>query len=130
MAMVVARTIFQQDEVALTNVSIGRVLLLSEAPVTVQMIATPNADRFEFEICSRSLEGSESVWVQHTTGTLERRLPSPAASIDIQETLASFPEPVDISELSARFEARGLEYFPRFRAIAEIHQPAAAAGST
>ena len=54
MAMVVARTIFQQDEVALTNVSIGRALLLSKAPVTVQMIATPHADRFEFEICSRS----------------------------------------------------------------------------
>ena len=55
-------------------------------------------------------------------------MPSPAASIDIQETLASFPEPVDIAELSARFEARGLEYFPSFRAIAEIHKPAAAAG--
>ena len=34
MAMVVARFIFGQDEVALTNVSIGRALLLSEAPVT------------------------------------------------------------------------------------------------
>lgn len=128
MAMVVARTIFLQDEVALTNVSIGRALVLTEVPIRVQMIATPNADRFDFEICSRSLEGSKSVWVQHTRGTLERRLPSPAASIDIQETLASFPEPVDISELSARFEERGLEYFPRFRAVTAIHKPTAAAG--
>jgi acyl transferase domain-containing protein/NAD(P)-dependent dehydrogenase (short-subunit alcohol dehydrogenase family) len=125
MAMVVARTIFQQDEVALTNVSIGRALLLSETPVTVQMIATPNADRFDFEISSRAQEGSETIWIQHTTGTLERRLPSPAASIDIEETLAHFTEPVDTEELSARFEARGLEYFPRFRAIEEIHKPTA-----
>ena len=128
MAMVVARTIFRQDEVALINVSIGRALVLSAEPVTVQMIATPNADRFDFEICSRSTEDSESVWVQHTRGTLERRLPSPAASIDIQSTLAGFPEPVDIAELSARFETRGLEYFPRFRAIEEIHIPATAPG--
>jgi acyl transferase domain-containing protein/surfactin synthase thioesterase subunit/acyl carrier protein len=128
MAMVVARMIFQQDEVALINVSIGRALVLSEEPVTVQMIATPNADRFEFEICSRSTEDSESVWVQHTRGILERRLPSPAASIDIQSTLARFPEAVDIAELSARFETRGLEYFPRFRAIEEIHIPASAPG--
>ncbi|MEP1205831.1 MAG: SDR family NAD(P)-dependent oxidoreductase [Rhizobiaceae bacterium] len=128
MAMVVARTIFQQSEVALTNVSIGRALLLSEAPVTVQMIATPNADRFEFEICSRVLEGSDWVWIQHTTGSLERRLPSPAASIDIEETLAQFTEPVDIDELSARFEARGLEYFPRFRAIEAIHKLGDASG--
>ena len=32
MAMVVARTVFQQDEVALTNVSIGRALVLTETP--------------------------------------------------------------------------------------------------
>jgi len=131
MAMVVARTIFQQDEVALTNVTIGRALVLTEVPATIQMVATPVADRFEFEISSRSLnpvqvepgqlQGDE--WVSHTTGTLERRLPSPAASIDIQTTLASFNEPVDIAELTARFEARGLEYFPRFRAIEEIHRP-------
>ena len=126
MAMVVARTIFQQDEVALTNVSIGRALLLSEAPVTVQIIATPNADRFDFEISSRSSEGADPIWVQHTTGTLERRLPSPAASIDIEATLADFTEEVDIAELSARFEARGLEYFPRFRAIESIHKEGAA----
>ena len=125
MAMVVARTIFQQDEVALTNVTIGRALQLSETPVTVQMVATPNADRFEFEISSRSSEGGDAEWVQHTTGTLERRLPSPAASINIEETLAQFKETVDIDELSARFEARGLEYFPRFRAIEAIHKPLA-----
>ncbi len=128
MAMVVARIIFRQDEVALINVSIGQALLLSEEPVTVQMIATPNADRFDFEICSRSTENSENEWVQHTRGTLERRLPSPAASIDIQSTLGGFPEEVDIAELSARFETRGLEYFPRFRAIEEIHIPASASG--
>ena len=33
MAMVVARIIFRQDEVALTNVSIGRALVLSETPL-------------------------------------------------------------------------------------------------
>lgn len=129
MAMVVARTTFKQDEVALINVSIGRPLVLSESPVTVQMVATPNADRFEFEISSRSIEGSQSEWVSHTKGTLERRLPSPAASIDIQSTLADFNEEVDINELSKRFEARGLEYFPRFRAIAEIHRPIDKSGS-
>ncbi|MGI9366832.1 MAG: SDR family NAD(P)-dependent oxidoreductase, partial [Rhizobiaceae bacterium] len=123
MAMVVARTLFNQDEVALTNVTIGRALLLSEKPVTVQMVATPHADRYEFEISSRSLEGSDWVWVQHTTGTLERRLPSPAASIDIKAMLEHFSEPVDITELSERFEARGLEYFPRFRAIESIQKP-------
>ena len=120
MAMVVARTIFEQDEVALTNVTIGRALVLTEAHATVQMVATPVADRFEFEISSRS--SSDNEWVNHTKGTLERRLPSPTASIDIQATLAKFSEPVDIAELNARFEARGLEYFPRFRAIAEIHR--------
>lgn len=123
MAMVVARTVFGQDEVALTNVSIGRALLLSDEPVTVQMIATPNVDRFDFEISSRVLEGSEWVWVQHTTGTLERRLPSPAAAIDVASTLQHYTEAVDVDELSTRFEARGLEYFPRFRAIEAIHKP-------
>ena len=126
MAMVVARIIFRQDEVALTNVSIGRALVLSEAPVTVQIVATPNADRFDFEISSRSIEGSDSSWVQHTTGTLERRLPSPAASIDIEQTLGGFTEEVDIAELSERFKARGLEYFPRFRAIESIHKAGSA----
>ncbi|MDB4222561.1 SDR family NAD(P)-dependent oxidoreductase [Granulosicoccus sp.] len=121
MAMVVARTVLEQDEVALTNVSIGRALMLSEVPATVQMVATPNADRFDFEISSRSTDASNAEWVSHTKGTLERRLPSPAASIDIQATLSGFGEAVDISELTARFEARGLEYFPRFRAIAEIY---------
>ena len=128
MAMVVARTIFHQDEVALTNVTIGRALVLSEAPVTVQIVATPNADRFDFEISSRSEEGSDSIWVQHTTGTLERRLPSPAASIDIEATLAGFTEEVDVAGLSARFKARGLEYFPRFRAIESIHKAGSASG--
>ena len=127
MAMVIARAIFRQDEVALTNVTIGRALVLSEAPVTVQMIATPNGDRFDFEICSQTREGDQTVWVRHTTGTLERRLPSPAASIDIAATREAFTQPVDIAELSARFEARGLEYFPRFRAIEEIHRPGAPA---
>lgn len=122
MAMVVARTIFQQDQVALTNVTIGQALLLSEEVVTVQIIATPNADRFDFEICSRSAEDMEPAWVRHTAGTLERRLPSPAAAIDIKATLERFTESVDITGLSARFEARGLEYFPRFRAIEEIHK--------
>lgn len=123
MAMVVAREIFQQREVALTNVSIGRALLLSDEPVTIQMVATPNADRFDFEISSRVQDGEDWVWVQHTAGTLERRLPSPAASIDVEATLAQFTKPVDIGELSKRFEARGLEYFPRFRAIEAIHKP-------
>ena len=125
MAMVVARTIFKQDEVALTNVSIGRALVLTEELITVQMIATPNADRYDFEISSRGLDDSE--WQSHTKGTLERRLPSPAASIDIAGTLASFEDSVDIAELTERFEARGLEYFPRFRAIEEIHRPRQAA---
>ncbi|MEM7269867.1 MAG: type I polyketide synthase, partial [Pseudomonadota bacterium] len=124
MAMVVAREIFGQREVALTNVTIGHALLLSQEPVTVQMVATPNGDRFDFEISSRTIEDGETVWVQHTAGALERRLPSPAASIDIEETLTQFSEPVDIAELSERFEARGLEYFPRFRAIEEIYKSA------
>lgn len=123
MAMVVARIVFDQDEVALTNVTIGRALQLTEDPVNVQLIAVPNGDRFDFEICSKAAAGDDTVWVQHTTGTLERRLPSPAASIDIEETLAQFPQPVDITELTARFEARGLEYFPRFRAIDAIYKP-------
>lgn len=119
MAMVIARTIFKQDEVALTNVSIGRALVLTDSPATVQMVATPNADRFEFEISSRSAKDNE--WISHTKGSLERRLPSPAASIDIETTLATFDEQLDIDGLTERFEARGLEYFPRFRAIEEIH---------
>ena len=126
MAMVAARTIFQQDEVTLTNVSIGRALLLSETPATVQIIATPNADRFDFEICSQTSECSVDDWVQHTTGTLERRLPSPSAAIDIKATLADYKEEFDIAELSARFEARGLEYFPRFRAIESIYKESSA----
>ncbi len=130
MAMVVARAVLQQDEVALTNVTIDRALLLSETPVTVQMVATPNADRFDFEISSRSAEDTEADWVKHTTGTLERRLPSPAASIDIQDMLSRFPEQVDIAELSERFEARGLEYFPRFRAIDAIYKPGATPDDT
>ncbi|MDG1969963.1 MAG: SDR family NAD(P)-dependent oxidoreductase [Paracoccaceae bacterium] len=128
MAMVVARTVFQQDEVALTNVSIGRALVLTETPVTVQMVATPNSDHFDFEISSRIAEGDEQAWVLHTSGALERRLPSPAASIDIKETLTQFPVAVDIAELSERFEARGLEYFPRFRAIEEIYKTNVAPG--
>ncbi|MEM7259701.1 MAG: polyketide synthase dehydratase domain-containing protein, partial [Pseudomonadota bacterium] len=127
MAMVVARSIFAQNEVALTNVSIGRALVLTETPATVQMIATPNADRFDFDISSRAAESGD--WISHTKGTLERRLPSPAASIDIAATIESYSESVDIAGLSARFEARGLEYFPRFRAIEEIHKPAGSTGS-
>ena len=50
---------FGQDEVALTNVSIGRALLLSEAPVTVQMIATANGDRFDFEIVAAPMKTKE-----------------------------------------------------------------------
>ena len=123
MAMVVASSIFNQEEVALTNVTIGRALLLSDVTTKVQMIATPNGDRFEFEIYSQSKEGSDVEWIQHTTGTLERRLPSPAASVNIDTELTHFIQPVEISELSARFEARGLEYFPRFRAIEAIFKP-------
>ena len=125
MAMVIGREIFEQREVALTNVTIGRALTLSETPVTVQMIATPSGDRFNFEISSRTVEDGQTVWVKHTSGALERRLPSPAATIDVDEMLAAFPVSVDIAELSQRFEARGLEYFPRFRAIEEIYKPAA-----
>lgn len=123
-AMVVARTILGQDEVALTNVSIGRALILTEQPATLQIVATPNADRFDFEISSRSViagQGQGGEWVSHTKGSLERRLPSPAASIDIQTTLEEFHDSLDIAGLTARFEARGLEYFPRFRAIEEIY---------
>ena len=127
MAMVVAREVFGQREVALTNVTIGRALMLSETPVTVQMVATPHGDRFDFEISSRSPD--DDAWVQHTTGTLERRLPSPAASIEVDAELARFTEAVDIDELSARFEARGLEYFPRFRAIEAIFKPGTAANA-
>ena len=123
MAMVVARLIFNQDEVALTNVTIGRALFLSDVTTKVQMIATPNGDRYDFEIYSLSTEASDVEWVQHTTGTLERRLPSPAASIKIDKELAHYIQPVDTNELSARFEARGLEYFPRFRAIEAIFKP-------
>ncbi len=122
MAMVVARFIFGQDEVALTNVSIGRALLLSEAPVIVQMIATAKGDRFDFEICSRSNENQSDEWVQHSTGILERRLPSPAAAIIIDNELTNYTQPIDIDELSSRFEARGLEYFPRFKAIEAIYK--------
>jgi acyl transferase domain-containing protein/surfactin synthase thioesterase subunit/acyl carrier protein len=138
MAMVVARNIFAQDEVALTNVSIGRALVLTDEPATVQMIAVPNADRFEFEISSRSANNGStqsgnnnqaSEWVSHTTGTLERRLPSPAAAIDIESTLQHFDQSIDIAELSARFEARGLEYFPRFQAIEAIYSHTGETGS-
>ena len=122
MAMVVAREVFGQREVALTNVAIGRALMLSNNPTTVQMVARPNGDRYDFEIFSWTAEDQN--WVQHTTGTLERRLPSPAASITVDEELIFFNQPVDISGLSARFEARGLEYFPRFCAIEAIFKPA------
>ena len=119
--MVAARTIFQQDEVTLTNVSIGRALLLSETPTTVQIIATPTPTIS----ISRYVAGTECSaddWVQHTTGTLERRLPSSPASIDIKATLTDFTEEFDIAELSERFGARGLEYFPRFQAIESIYK--------
>jgi acyl transferase domain-containing protein len=59
-------------------------------------------------------------WTQHTAGTLERRMPSPAAFINIDEELTHFTLPVDIDELSAWFEARGLEYLPRFEGIEAI----------
>ncbi len=120
MAMVVANLMFGQNEVALTNVSIGRALKLSDEPVKVQIIATPNGDRFEFEVYSRLVKDAEGEWIQHTTGTLERRLPSPAAITNIDDELKNFVDQINVDELSARFEARGLEYFPRFRAIEAI----------
>ena len=86
------------------------------------MIATPNGDRFDFEICSRSNTDFDGEWVEHSTGILERRLPSPAAKISIDKELTHYTQPVDIEELSDRFEARGLEYFPRFNAIEAIYK--------
>ena len=120
MATAVASLIFEQDEVALKNVTIGRALVLSDEPVKVQTIVTSNGDRFDFEIFSRSAKDTKGEWTQHTAGTLERRVPSPTAFINIDEELTHFTLPVDIDELSAWFEARGLEYLPRFEGIEAI----------
>ena len=120
MATAVASLIFEQDEVALKNVTIGRALVLSDEPIKVQTIATPNGDHFDFEIFSRSAKDTKGEWTQHTAGTLERRAPSPTAFINIDEELTHFTLPVDIDELSAWFEARGLEYLPRFEGIEAI----------
>jgi len=121
MAMVAARNVFKQDNVAITNVSIERALVLTEVPTTVQMVATPNADRFDFAISSRSSDDEDSDWVSHTTGTLEIRSPGDVSSIDIQQTLAGYTESVNVNELNKRAENIGLEYLSRFQAIAEIH---------
>ena len=120
MATAVASLIFEQDEVALKNVTIGRALVLSDEPVKVQIIVTSNGDRFDFEIFSRSAKDTKGEWTQHTAGTLERRVPSPTAFINIDEELTHFTLPVDVDELSAWFEARGLEYLPRFEGIEAI----------
>lgn len=120
MATAVASLIFEQDEVTLKNVTIGHALVLSDEPIKVQTIATPNGHHFDFEIFSRSAKDTKGEWTRHTAGTLERRLPSPAAFINIDEELTRFTLPVDIDELSAWFEARGLEYLPRFEGIEAI----------
>ena len=120
MATAVASLIFEQDEVTLKNVTIGHALVLSDEPIKVQTIATPNGHHFDFEIFSRSAKDTKGEWTRHTAGTLERRLPSPAAFINIDEELTHFTLPVDIDELSAWFEARGLEYLPRFEGIEAI----------
>ena len=120
MATIVANLMFDQKEVTLKNVTIGRALVLSDERVKVQTIVTPNGEQFDFEIASRSAQGPEGDWVQHAMGTLERRLPSQAVSINIDKELTHFTESVDIEELSAWFEARGLKYLSRFEAIEAI----------
>ena len=120
MATVAANLVFDHDEVALKHVTIGRALVLSDEPVKVQVIATPNEDHFDFEIFSRSAGDTDGEWIQHAEGTLEHKSPSSPRSINIDEELTHFTHPVDTEELSAWFKARGLEYRPRFEAIETI----------
>ena len=120
MATIAANLVFDQDEVALKNVTIGRALVLSDEPVKVQLIATPNGDHFDFEIFSRSAKDTDRSWIQHAAGTLEHKSPSSLPSMNIDDELTHFTQPVDIKELSSWFKARGIEYLPRFEAIETI----------
>ena len=111
MATVAANLVFDHDEVALKHVTIGRALVLSDEPVKVQVIATPNEDHFDFGY-SRSANDTDGEWIQHAEGTLEHKSPSSPRSINIDEELTHFTHPVDTEELSAWFKARGLGIAP------------------
>ncbi len=84
MALAAGAIALKSSDICIEQVSIIKALLLTQAPLTLQTVLTPEADRYRFEIYSRST-AQQDVWTLHCEGVLSYS--------------SALPEPVDLTAI-------------------------------
>jgi acyl transferase domain-containing protein/surfactin synthase thioesterase subunit len=126
MALAAGCAVTGHAELELTNVSIRAAMLLTESPVSIQVIVTPDGQNHRFEIFSKSAiakSANDDTWVCHVVGTLGRSGGLSALSQKRMDAEVSWPQNaprMDLETFNARFSSRGVAYGPAFQAIVEL----------
>jgi len=126
LALAGAAVALGEHAIAIEDMSIEEPLVVSDdEPRVVQLAIAPAEEgRSSFQVFSRAVgSDGDAVWTRHANG----RLAASAAADEqpaptLEEIRQRCARAVDAAELYGRFDARGIEYGPRFRGIAEIWQ--------
>ncbi|MEM7531674.1 MAG: SDR family NAD(P)-dependent oxidoreductase [Chloroflexota bacterium] len=122
MALAAGREVLKSDALAISDLLIQRVLPVSDAPKTMQVILTPADQAYEFEIFSLR----EEEWICHATGCLARRNESGSepseTDVNIQQLTSAYPHELPVELCSERLAERGLMFGPAFLGITALYQ--------
>ncbi|NKC10722.1 MAG: SDR family NAD(P)-dependent oxidoreductase [Gammaproteobacteria bacterium] len=118
MALAAGRIALGHVELQICNVSIQQAMLLTDAPLTVQIIIDEDGRAHRFGIFSKPASGNK--WTNHAAGTIKRRETGAAPGIDAAQLQIHGSQRIDLQALSQRFNSKGVKYGPSFMAIAEL----------
>jgi 8-amino-7-oxononanoate synthase len=108
------------SQVELRQFRIEQVLRLSAATTTLQLVLSPEADGYRFQLFS--LQAGSEAWTRHAAGRLATgQLPEPRATLaDVQ---AQFQQPaLAPSDYYSQLRQQNLNYGPAFQGIQQIWQ--------
>jgi acyl transferase domain-containing protein len=125
LALECATTAFDHRATAMEALEIQEPLVVSDAEPRVLQIALAPLDdgRSTFQVFSRTADATaaSAAWTRHASGQIVADgSPETSAPVSLDDIRARCGRRVDAGDLYEGFRARGIDYGPSFRAIADV----------
>lgn len=117
MALAAAAQVYQTRNLVLSDVVINKALVLaSDRPITVQLILTPRASTYHFEIFSLA---ADTQWILHASGNIAT---ATLLSPEVVLKHAECPISIAVNEFYQTCRAQGIDYGENFQRITQLKQ--------
>jgi 8-amino-7-oxononanoate synthase len=113
MALAAGFEVFKSEKLVIENFSISKPLVLTETPVRVQLILTPEDSGYAWQILS--FNSKNDSWLQHAQGKIALENFTTDAILQ-----AKCERPISVTDYYQQVKEQGLEYGESFQAITEL----------